>query len=48
MHASIDDLMMPVDDTGREIYGMTTMTEDQGTLLHHESTVKDDYTLSYR
>jgi hypothetical protein len=35
-------------ENGTEIYGMSTMNDDQGTLLNNEQTVNDDYILSYR
>lgn len=41
-------LMMLANENTREIYGMSTMNDDQGTLLNNESVVKDEYTLSYR
>ncbi len=35
-------------ENGTETYGMSTMNDDQGTLLNNEQTVNDDYILLYR
>ena len=45
---TVCDVMMLANENTREIYGMSTMNDDQGTLLNNESMVKDEYALSYR